>query len=223
MKRISERSVKNVFINDKLLLESSMKRIICALTIVTLAARAALADADVGKAAPEFTAQDINGKTHKLSEYKGKIVVLESYNLDCPFCANHFRTGAMQELQGYATAKGVVWLVINSSGPKSFSYREPAKAKKEFAAQKMKATAWIDDSSGALGKAYGLKVTPHMVVIDKNGIVAYNGAIDDSPAAEGDPRKARNYVREAIDKLGAGQAVAVARTRPYGCGIKYAN
>lgn len=200
-----------------------MKKIIVSLAALSLAAFVALADAEVGKAAPQFTAKDIDDKTHQLSDYKGKIVVLEAYNLDCPYCRNHFQTGAMQELQEYATAKGVVWLVVNSSNPKSPSYRAPAKAKKEFAAQKMKATAWIDDSSGALGKAYGLKVTPHMVVVDKNGVVAYNGAIDDKPAAEGDPRKARNYVREAIDKLLAGEAVSVAKSKPYGCGIKYAN
>ena len=200
-----------------------MKNALICLTALCYLPLLARADAVVGKPAPDFTGTDINGQTHRLTDYKGKIVVLEEYNLDCPFCANHFKTGAMQELQGYATSKGVIWLLVNSAGSRSGSYREPEQAKKEFAAQKMKATVWLDDHSGAIGKAYGLKTTPHMIVIDQEGIVAYNGAIDDSPAAEGDPRKARNYVREAIDKLGAGQAVAVARTRPYGCGIKYAN
>ena len=182
----------------------------------------ALADAQVGKPAPDFTVKDLDGKTHKLSDYKGKVVVLEAYNLDCPFCANHYKTGAMQEAQEWAKSKGAAWLLVNSSNPKSGSYRDASKAKQEMAAQKIKAT-WIDDSSGELGKAYGLKTTPHMVVIDKSGKVAYTGAIDDLPVAEGDPRKARNYVKEAIEKLGAGQAVAVANTKPYGCGIKYAN
>src|SRR5438876_12247667 len=108
----------------------------------------ALAAAYVGKPAPEFTATDINGKTHKLSDYKGKIVVLEAYNLDCPFCANHFKTGAMQELQAYAASKGVVWLLVDSVNPNSPSYRNSAAARKEFADEKMKAAAWIDDSSG---------------------------------------------------------------------------
>src|SRR6266850_123918 len=184
-----------------------MKKMISFLSAVLLSTSLALAEAEVGKPAPDFTAKDINGKTHQLTDYKGKIVVLESYNSDCPFCANHFKTGAMQELQGYATSKGVVWLVVNSSHPKSGSYRDPAAAKKEFAAQKMKATAWIDDHSGAVGKAYGLKTTPHMVVIDKTGLVAYSGAIDDKAVAEGDPRQARNYVREAIDNLRAGEPV----------------
>src|SRR5438045_4566045 len=182
-----------------------MNRIIAIASTLLFATTIAFAEAIPGKPAPAFTAKDINGKTHKLSDYKGKIVVLEEYNLDCPFCANHFNSGAMQELQKYATSKGVVWLLVDSANAKSASYRDPAAAKKEFEAEKMKATAWIDDSSGAIGKAYGLKTTPHMVVIDKNGVVAYNGAIDDKPSTDEDPRKARNYVREAIDQLLAGQ------------------
>jgi len=200
-----------------------MKTIVTAISTLILGAGLVLGEAVVGKPAPAFTAKDIKGKTHNLSDYKAKIVVLEEYNLDCPFCANHFKTGAMQELQAYAASKGVVWLVVDSASPKSPSYRDPVAAKKEFEAEKMKATAWIDDSSGAIGKAYGLRTTPHMVVIDKNGVVAYNGAIDNKPQADGDPRKARNYVREAIDRLSAGEKVKVASTKPYGCGVKYAD
>ena len=198
-----------------------MKSIALSLTILSLGTTLALADVDIGKPAPDFTAKDIEGKTHKLSDYKGKIVVLESYNLACPFCANHFKTGAMQALQAEITAKGAIWLVVNSSNPKSDSYRNPAAAKKEWAAQKMKATAWIDDSDGKVGKAYGLKTTPHMVVIGKDGNVAYTGAIDDKVVTEGDPRTARNYVREAVNALLAGKPIQVARTKSYGCGVKY--
>src|SRR5688572_15470934 len=110
-----------------------MKKLVLSVTASLITAFAALGDAEVGKDAPQFTAKDIDGKTHKLSDYKVKIVVLEAYNLDCPYCRNHFKTGAMQELQDYATTKGVVWLVVNSSNPKSPSYRDAAKAKKEFA------------------------------------------------------------------------------------------
>ena len=198
-----------------------MKTIALSLTLLSLGTTLALADVDISKPAPDFTAKDIEGKTHKLSDYKGKIVVLEAYNIECPFCANHFKTGAMQALQAEITAKGAIWLVVNSSNPKSGSYRNPAAAKKEWAAQKMKATAWIDDSDGKVGKAYGLKTTPHMVVIGKDGNVAYTGAIDDRPATEGDPRTARNYVREAVNALLAGKPVQVARTKSYGCGVKY--
>jgi peroxiredoxin len=179
------------------------------------------AAAEVGKPAPDFTVKDINGKTHKLSDYKDKIVVLEAYNLDCPFCHNHFKSGAMQELQGELTAKGVVWLVVNSTSSKNPSYRSPEKAKREWDQQKMKATAWIDDSSGELGKKYGMRTTPHMFVIDKEGTLAYQGAIDDRPSPEGDPRKARNYVRESVTRLLAGEKLQVTQTKPYGCGVKY--
>src|SRR2546425_9090132 len=147
-----------------------MNRIIAISSTLLLATTLAFAEAIPGKPAPGFTAKDIDGKTHKLRDYKGKIVVLEEYNLDCPFCANHFKTGAMQDLQKYATSKGFVWLLVDSANPRSPSYRPPEAAKKEFQTEKMKATAWIDDSSGAIGKAYGLKTTPHMVVIDKNGV-----------------------------------------------------
>jgi peroxiredoxin len=180
-----------------------------------------MAAAEIGKPAPDFTATDINGKTHRLSDYKGKIVVLEAYNLDCPFCHHHYRTGAMQELQAELTGKGVVWFVVNSVNPKSPSHRTPEKARQEWAAQKLKATAWLDDSSGRIGRAYGMKTTPHLFVIAKDGTLAYQGAIDDRPATDGDPRTARNYVREAVNALLAGQKVPVPETKSYGCGVKY--
>jgi alkyl hydroperoxide reductase subunit AhpC len=181
----------------------------------------ALAAAEVGKAAPDFTATDINGQTHKLSDYRGKVVVLESYNLDCPFVRNHYRSGAMQELQRDLTAKGVVWLIVNSVNSKHPSHRTAEAAKKEWASQKMAATAWLDDSSGEVGKAYGMRTTPHMFVIDSKGVLTYQGAIDDRAASEGDPHTARSYVREAVQKLQAGEKLAVSQTKPYGCGVKY--
>ena len=183
----------------------------------------ALAAAEVGKPAPDFTATDINGQTHKLSDYSGKIVVLESYNLDCPFVRNQYRTGAMQELQRELAAKGVVWFLVNSVSPRYPNHRSAEAAKKEWDSQKINATAWLDDSSGKVGKAYGMRTTPHTFVIDQNGVLAYQGAIDDRPASEGDPRTARNYVREAVQKLQGGEKVAVSQTKPYGCGVKYGN
>src|SRR5436853_4532166 len=198
-----------------------MKKIISFLAVTLVGSALGFGEAVVGKPAPAFTATDINGKMHKLSDYKGKIVVLEEYNLDCPFCLNHFKTGAMQELQAEMTGKGVIWLLVNSVNAKNPGYRNPEAARKEWAAQKIKATAWIDDSSGELGKKYGMRTTPHMFVIDKSGILAYQGAIDDRPSPEGDPRTARNYVREAIQKLMAGQRIDVTQTKPYGCGVKY--
>src|SRR2546422_11715394 len=108
-----------------------MKKIVSFLAVMALGSALVLAEAVVGKPAPDFTAKDINGKTHKLSDYKGKIVVLESYNLDCPFCRNHFTSGAMQELQGELMGKGVVWLMVNSVNPKNPNHRSPEKAKQE--------------------------------------------------------------------------------------------
>jgi len=193
-----------------------MKKTLITLSGLVLTCALAFADADVGKAAPDFTVTDVNGKAHKLGDYKGKIVVLESYNLDCPYVANHYNTGAMQELQGNVTAKDVVWLTVNSS------YSDAAKAKKEVADKKIKSTV-VYDPAGKIGKAYGFKTTPHLVVVGKDGKVAYNGAIDDKAETEGDPRAAKNYVKDAVGKLQAGQPVAVAKTKPYGCGVKYAN
>jgi peroxiredoxin len=186
-------------------------------------ASVAFAAAETGKPAPDFTAADISGKIVKLSDYKGKIVVLESYNSDCPFCHNHYQTGAMQELQRDLTAKSVVWLLVNSVNPNHPSHRSPEAAKKEWADEKIAATAWIDDSSGAVGKEYGMKTTPHMFVIDKSGVLVYQGAIDDRPANEGDPRTAHNYVSDAVQKILAGEKVTVTDTKPYGCGVRYAH
>lgn len=189
--------------------------------ILLAGAVAVFAAAEIGKPAPTFTATDINGKTHTLSDYRGKIVVLEAYNLDCPFVANHYKTGAMQELQAELAAKGIIWLVVNSTNPKNPSHRTPERARKEWDTQQMKATAWLDDNSGQIGKAYGMKTTPHLFVIAPDGMLAYQGAIDDKAETSGDPRQARNYVREAVNQLLAGQKVSVTQTKPYGCGVKY--
>jgi peroxiredoxin len=199
-----------------------MKQAITLLTLIGLTS-VAFGAAEIGKPAPEFEAKDITGKTVKLSDYKGKVVVLESYNLDCPFCANHFKTGAMQELQKELTEKGAVWLLVNSVNAKHPNYRTPEQAKSEWEKQKMNATAWLDDSAGTIGKAYGMKTTPQIIVIDKSGNVAYNGAIDDKATPDHDPRKARNYAREAVGKVMAGEKVELAETKPYGCSVKYAN
>jgi peroxiredoxin len=199
-----------------------MKRILTALCLSGYVA-VAWAAAEVGKPAPDFTATDITGKTHRLSDYKGKIVVLESYNYDCPFVRNHYKTGAMQELQSELTQKGVVWFVVNSVHPGHANYRTREAAQKEWNELGIKATAWLDDSSGAIGKAYGMRTTPHMFVIDKDGTLVYEGAIDDRPSSSGDPRKARNYVREVVNKLLAGEKPEVTQTRPYGCSVRYAD
>jgi len=198
-----------------------MKRVF--VVFATMALAASVLAAEIGKPAPDFTTTDVNGKTVKLSDYAGKIVVLESYNSDCPFCNNQYKTGATQDLQKELAAKGVVWLIVNSVNPNNASHRTPDQARQEIADKKIVATAWIDDSSGAVGHLYDMKTTPDMYVIDKNGALVYQGAIDDKPDPQHDPRTAHNYVREAVDALLAGKPVEVSQTKPYGCGVKYAN
>ena len=191
--------------------------------LTTMAMAMAVQAVEVGKPAPDFTATDINGKTIHLSDYKGKIVVLESYNSDCPFCNNQYKTGAMQKLQVDLAAKGVVWLIVNSVNPNHPSHRTPAQAKQEWTDKKIVATAWIDDSSGTVGHLYNMKTTPDMYVINKDGILVYDGAIDDHPDPFHDPSKAKNYVTAATDAVRAGQPVTVSETKPYGCSVKYAD
>jgi peroxiredoxin len=195
-----------------------------AFTLVAALMMASVAMAvEVGKPAPDFTGTDINGKTIRLSDYKGKIVVIESYNSDCPYCHNHYATGAAQELQKDLAAKGVVWLMVNSVNPKNMSHRTTEQARAEWADQKIAATAWIDDSSGTIGHLYGMKTTPDMYVIDKNGVLVYHGAIDNQPDPSHNPRTADNYVRDAVDDLMTGKQIAVSETKPYGCSVKYAD
>jgi hypothetical protein len=120
-------------------------------------------------------------------------------------------------------AKGVVWLIVNSVNPKHPSHRTPEQAKKEMVDKKIIATAWIDDSSGAVGHLYGMKTTPDMFVIDQNGVLVYAGAIDNKPDPVHDPKTARNYVREAVEALLAGKPIEISQTKPYGCSVKYAD
>jgi peroxiredoxin len=198
-----------------------MKRTLVFLTALAFATGVFAVEA--GKPAPDFAGTDINGKTVKLSDYAGKIVVIESYNSDCPYCHNQYKTGAMQALQKELAGKGVVWLLVDSVNPKNFSHRTPEQAKAEMAAEQMDVAAWIDDGSGAIGHLYGMLTTPHMFVIDKAGTLVYDGAIDDQPDPSHDPTKARNYVREAVDEVMAGKPVVVSQTKPYGCSVKYAD
>ena len=198
-----------------------MKKLL--ITLTTLAIAVSALAVEIGKPAPDFTATDINGKTVKLSDYAGKIVVLESYNSDCPFCHNHYATGAAQELQAQLTAKGVVWLLVDSVNAHNFSHRTAEQARREWTENKIKANAWLDDTSGSIGHLYGMKTTPHCFVVAADGTLVYDGAIDDRPQPFGDPRTAKNYVRAAVDERLAGKPVTVSQTKPYGCGVHYAN
>lgn len=198
-----------------------MKRTVFGLGSAVLMTGLVMAGPQVGQPAPEFTAVDIQGKTHKLSDYHGKIVVLEAYNFDCPFVANHYNGGAMQELQAKLAERGVVWLLVNSTHRDHPNYRDPAAARKEWDRLKIQATAWLHDVDGELGRKYEMRTTPHMYVIDAQGNLRYQGAIDDRPRADGDPRTARNYVKEVVEQLLSGKQNEVTQTRPYGCSVKY--
>jgi alkyl hydroperoxide reductase subunit AhpC len=197
-----------------------MKQMLAILTGVSVAASAMALE--IGQPAPDFTGTDIFGKTVHLSDFKGKIVVLESYNSDCPFCHNQYASGAAPELQKALAAKGVIWLLVNSVNPHNSSYRTAAQARAEWSDLKINATDWIQDDSGQIGHLYKMKTTPDVYVIGKDDTLDYQGAMDDHPYPFGDPRKAKNYVRAAVDELLAGKPVTVNQTKPYGCGVHYA-
>jgi peroxiredoxin len=180
--------------------------------------------AKVGAPAPDFALPDLDGKTVKLSEYKGKTVVLEWFNPECPFVrASHTKGSLVGEAKKH-TGKGIVWLAINSGAPG----KQGAGAEKSRTGLKTYGLEHpvLLDESGAVGHQYGATNTPHMFVIDKTGKLVYRGAIDNSPDGEGEsPQggKLVNYVDAALDDLAAGRAVQTAETRAYGCGVKYAN
>lgn len=180
------------------------------------------AAAVVGKPAPEFTGTDSNGKAHKLSDFKGKIVVLEWTNPECPFVKKHYDSKNMQELQSSYTGKDIVWLTINSSAEGEQGYQTAGDANKYLTDKESKPTARLLDPSGDIGKLYDAKVTPHMYVIDKEGTLVYQGAIDDNDSSNAaDAATAKSYVGAAIDALLVGKPVETAITKPYGCGVKY--
>jgi peroxiredoxin len=175
-----------------------------------------------GAAAPEFTGLDSRGSTHTLAGYRGKTVVLEWTNHECPYTVKHYATGNMQNLQAAAIGSGVIWLTVVSSRPGTQGYVEAAEADRLTATRKAQPTAVLLDPKGQLGRLYGASTTPHMFVIDGAGALVYMGAIDDRPAASpASVKGARNYVREALDAIAAGRPIAVTSTRPYGCSVKY--
>jgi peroxiredoxin len=180
------------------------------------------ATAKPGAPAPSFNAPDITGKTVRLGDYAGKIVVLEWTNDGCPFVGKHYDSGNMQALQQKYTGTGVVWLTIASSAPGEQGYVTPAEAKADLARWRATPTDFLLDPDGIVGRLYDARATPHMVVIDRAGRVVYMGAIDDTPSTRlADVKTAHNYLAAALDATAAGQPIAIASTRAYGCSIKY--
>jgi peroxiredoxin len=198
-----------------------MKKVCFLLLAITTWVHAA---AEVGEPAPAFTLPSCESKPISLSDFKGKVVVLEWTNHSCPFVVKHYGTGNMQKLQADATAKGVVWLSICSSAPGKQGYAAPAEAMKACTEKNSAATAYLIDESGDTGRAYGAKRTPEMYVINADGIVVYQGAIDDMKSADpADVVKAKNLVAAAIEETLAGKPVSTPKTEAYGCPIKYGN
>lgn len=183
---------------------------------------AALAAPKVGEAAPAFEALDEHGKTVKLSDFKGRHVVLEWTNEGCPFVQKHYRGANMQGLQKTYTARDVAWLTVFSSAPGKQGHVDAAGARKFRADHAVSSTALLLDSKGSLGRLYEAKTTPHMYVIDAKGTLVYMGAIDDTPSADSDDiAGSKNFVRAALDESLAGKPVSTPVSKPYGCSIKY--
>lgn len=191
--------------------------------LITFVSALFLASSLYAAEAPDFTLTDTNGNEHSLSDFEGKVVVLEWFNSGCPFVKKHYVKGNMQSLQETYTGKGVVWLTVCSSGPGKQGHDTAEGHNKKIEDWKIKSTAFLIDEDGKVGKAYGAKTTPHMYVIDSEGELVYQGAIDDKRSVNpNDIPKSKNHVREALDAVLAGDDVEVATTKAYGCSVKYA-
>ncbi|MGH8730772.1 MAG: thioredoxin family protein [Burkholderiales bacterium] len=203
-----------------------MNKLVAASLAVSMAVPVSVAQAAVapGQAAPEFSLVDINRKVQNLSDYRGKYVVLEWFNSECPFVQKHYESGNMQALQARYTQKGVVWLGINSTSPRHSNYRDPARSQAILKEWKSAPTAFVLDSDGKVGKQYGARTTPHMYVIDPNGTLVYVGGIDDKPSiSQRDIATAKNLVAAALDESLSGKPVGTPSAMAYGCSVKYDN
>lgn len=194
-------------------------------TLIATAALMALgaqAAATVGQPAPDFALRDTGGNTVRLSDFKGKTVVLEWTNPGCPFVRKHYDSGNMPTTQKEAIDRSIVWLSVNSTEKASSDYLEPARLAHWLHERKAVATAVLMDEEGSVGRAYGARTTPHLYIVNPQGVLVYAGGIDSTPSARpADIPKATNYVNAALADLAAGRPVSAAVTQPYGCSIKY--
>ncbi|WP_413578651.1 redoxin domain-containing protein [Bdellovibrio sp. HCB290] len=190
--------------------------------VTTLISSFAFADAKVGSPAPDFAVTDAQGKPQNLKDYKGKYVILEWYNKDCPYVRKHYDSKNMQKIQADMTGKGVVWLTVISSAKEKQGYLAPAEAIANGAKEASKASAILLDASGTMGKAYGAKTTPHMFLIDPEGKIRYAGAIDDNDSSDKKTvETAQNYIVAATSSAMKGEKIAKETSKPYGCSVKY--
>jgi peroxiredoxin len=205
-----------------MMLRRSLARSVLALCAGLAALPMALAAPAVGQPAPDFTLTDTAGKTVRLSEFKGRHVVLEWVNPGCPYVRKHYQSANMQGTQKEVTGKGVVWLAINSTEAQSYDYLAPDKLAGWMTRQKAAPTRTLMDPEGTVGRAYGARTTPHLYIVDPQGRLAYAGGIDSIPSSSADDiPKAVNYVKQGVSQVLAGQPLNPATTRPYGCSIKY--
>lgn len=202
-----------------------MKKTLVISMILLLAINISASDkAKIDEPAPDFTLTDSNGNEHSLSDFKGKYVVLEWINFGCPFVKKHYNSGNMQELQKKYTGKDVVWLSICSSAEGKQGYFEDAEINEQLNEKNAAMTAYLIDESGEVGHMYNAKTTPHMYIINPEGVLVYAGGIDDKPSTdEDDIETAKNYVSTALDALMSGNEVTNKVTKPYGCSVKYKN
>jgi len=187
--------------------------------LVAPAAAQELQRVEIGQAAPAFTAPGADGRPHRLTDYAGKVVVLEWTSPVCPYSQLKYKSGAMQALQAQARAMGAVWLSIDTAAPDRPGYLSPKAATARIRKTHAVVTAFLSDRTGNIGRAYGAKTTPTFFIIGKDGRLAYQGAMDDDPSV--DDFKGRNYVRDALGDLAGGRAVRVAETKTYGCAVEY--
>jgi alkyl hydroperoxide reductase subunit AhpC len=190
--------------------------------VLTLVSTTPARAAQVGAPAPNFHGTDSNGKAQNLDQYKGKYIVLEWHNHDCPYTIKHYKSGNMQSLQKEWTAKGVVWFTVISSAPGTQGYVDAAQENAYMKKMGAQPTAAILDPKGEIGHLYGAKTTPNMFIIDPTGKLIYAGAIDDHATTEiSDIQSSKNYVSAALSEAMNGKAVETPVTRPYGCSVKY--
>ena len=176
----------------------------------------------VNQPAPAFTVTDTRGTSHTLDAYRGKWVVLEWFNHDCPYTKKHYSSDNMQALQRDYTAKGVVWISVVSSAPGKDGFESAADADRTTIEKKAAPSFVVRDTAGVLGRMYGARNTPQLFAIDPEGVLRYAGAIDDKPTSRAkDVKGANNYLKAALDAGLSGQPIAVATTQPYGCEVKY--
>jgi peroxiredoxin len=199
-----------------------MKKKLSYLAVGLISASVALAAPEIGKPAPDFTLTDAEGTSHSLADFKGKTVVLEWFNYGCPFVVKHYESGNMQKLQEAAVSGDAVWLTIVSSAQGKQGHLIPDEAKAKTAELGSNATAMLLDEDGKVGQLYDAKMTPEMYVINAEGTLVYQGAIDDKADTKtASIDGATNYVTAALDSLVAGEEIETPKTKAYGCSVKY--